>query len=61
MNQIIWYCTEDASIYPNEKSAREGYLAWVGGEEYFEEEVFNKCYIPMTMEEYWKEVRDMID
>lgn len=60
MEEIIWYCTEDGCIFPNEKEARKGLQAWykaTGGpvdEDEFEE-TFETYYKPVTFLQYNKD------
>lgn len=57
MEQKIWYCTEDGTIYPDENAAREGYKIWLKentGED-FDEELFHDFYKETTFAEYNKE------
>lgn len=56
MDEVIWYCTEDYCIFPNEEEARKGYQAYCDytGEEY-SEMVFRNCYKATTFLEFNKE------
>ena len=53
MDSIIWYCTEDGTLYPNEKLARKYYKKWCKdtGTDYYEE-IFTECYKPISFIEY---------
>lgn len=53
MNETIWVCTEDLTIYPNREIAQESYRQWcedVG--ETYSKQIFENCYAPITFEEY---------
>lgn len=55
MNRILWYCTEDGTIYPDEATAREGYKKWLVenvSEDDYDEDIFRTCYLPITFEKY---------
>jgi len=55
MNRILWYCTEDGTIYPDKVTAREGYKKWLVenmSEDDYDEDIFKNCYQPITFEEY---------
>lgn len=55
MNRILWYCTEDGTIYPDETTAREGYKEWLieNASEYnYDEDIFKTCYRPITFRAY---------
>jgi len=53
MNETIWMCTEDFTIYPNREAARESYAKWCIDEgETFSEETFKDCYTSITFENY---------
>lgn len=53
MNETIWFSIEDGLIFPNEKEARKSYAKWCEDEgEFFNEEIFQKCYKEVTFEYY---------
>lgn len=53
MNETIWMCTEDFTIYPNREAARESYAKWcIEHDETYIELVFENCYTSITFEDY---------
>ena len=53
MSEIIWYCTEDGTIYPNEVEARKAYREWCEAHySEYDEEIFKDCYHPITFRDY---------
>lgn len=59
MNQMIWYCTEDGTIYPNEHEARKGYAEFCKeNAEDFDEEIFTLCYQPISFADYNEQVKE---
>lgn len=62
MNEMIWYCTEDLHIYPNEEQARNAFNMWC---EHFDEEpnedIFRQCYKEISFLNYNKDTMDSVN
>lgn len=53
MDEIIWYCTDDNTIYPDEAEAKKAYYEWCEANySEYDEKIFKDCYRPITFQNY---------